>query len=106
MITGLPHDKVVSLAYEWAARFVSLSEQHNAMTAAAASNPSKREVTEAEMMLESDLRCAVLVLSVIAIVSPADVSRDTCVRLVTVLLQMVDTSTGLVRAVIDLRLGR
>ncbi len=46
--------------------------------------------------LDPDLRCAVLVLSVIAIVSPASVSRDTCVRLVNILLQMVDTPHGLV----------
>jgi hypothetical protein len=100
VITGLPRDQVVSLAYEWAARFVSLAEQASAAAAlAAVSGNPRKEPSQQDLALDADLRTAVLILSVIAIVSPADVSRDIASRLVNVLLQMMDTSSGLVRIV-------
>ena len=90
------------MSYEWTARFVSLSEQYNLIMVAAQAGGAAGAVARKDLAsteaVEADLRCAVLVLSVIAIVSPGDVTRDTCVRLVNTLLQMVETQQGLVRA--------
>ncbi len=44
--------------------------------------------------IDGELKIAILVMSVIARLNPADVSRDTCVRLVTLLMQLLDMPSG------------
>jgi hypothetical protein len=52
---------------------------------------------EAVLATDNELKNAILVMSVIARLNPADVNRDMCVRLVTLLMQMLDVPSCQVR---------
>ena len=64
---------------------------------AAAGKRDQSQSMDVLLATDSELKIAILVMSVIARLNPADVRRDTCVRLVTLLMQLLDVPSGQVR---------